>query len=186
MQGDAPEHLAGPDGEEGAGVAALGGEAHQVEGFLAADGEHDVVLAAFILSLATETVTGQDHWAMRHHAAAGEFGSAVEFGSITAVTLGPRGVYVGDGMNSRVVILDPGLQPLRAVGRRGSGPGEFRSLEELTVRGDTVYIYDPALLRLTAVTETGETVWTQPALTPMSVRSGRPIRGMCCGTVPSS
>jgi hypothetical protein len=71
-------------------------------------------------------------------------------------------------MNGRIVILDPHLTHIRSVGRKGSGPAEFRSVAGLTVRGDTIYVFDPALLRMTAITATGRSVWTQTAIPLMA------------------
>jgi len=40
---------------------------------------------------------------------------------------------------------------VRSVGRRGSGPGEFRRLEWVQRRGDALYVYDGELRRLSVL-----------------------------------
>jgi hypothetical protein len=63
---------------------------------------------------------GQESWSLRADRSVGAFGGPVEFGSSSGVVVGPRGVYVGDDMNGRIVIL--------------AHRPRARSLEELTKR----------------------------------------------------
>ena len=72
----------------------------------------------------------------------------VEFGGISDIDVDSRGrVYVGDS-GGEVWVLGPDLHPERRVGRRGSGPGEFRSVGTVrVVARDSLYVYDPDIQR---------------------------------------
>lgn len=61
-----------------------------------------------------------------------------------------RGVsYVLDGLNNRVVILDSLGNFMKAVGRRGSGPGEFESPRSIRVTSDGGFaVLDEGLSRV--------------------------------------
>jgi hypothetical protein len=126
------------------------------------------------LMLTAGPAVGQETWSLRADGSVGAFGGPLEFGSISAVAVGPRGVYVGDDMNGRIVILNRNLTHVRSVGRKGSGPAEFRSIAGLTVRGDTIYVFDPALLRMTAITDAGRSVWTQTNIPHMADEGAPP------------
>lgn len=136
-----------------------------------------LTLAGLLFGISAGEAVAQERWNIQPRRSVGHFGGSIEFGSVTAVTLGPLGIYVGDGMNARVVVLDSLLQPITSLGRRGSGPGEFRSIKELTVRADTIYVYDLTLRRLTAVTAAGESVWTQKPIPRMADESADPHPG---------
>ncbi len=70
---------------------------------------------------------------------------ALEYGHISWVSEAPRGktVIVVDPMDreARVVVRDI-TGRLQVIGRQGDGPGEYRSLERVLVRGDSVEIFD--------------------------------------------
>lgn len=122
---------------------------------------HYLILVAILHMAPPTNVSAQERWDLGERQTAGHFGGDVEFGAVSAVTLGPLGIYAGDGMNSRVVVLDSLLRPVLRLGREGSGPAEFRSVSELTVRGDTIYAYDGRLRRLTAMSTAGDVAWTE-------------------------
>lgn len=65
-----------------------------------------------------------------------------------AVVLAGGRVAVADAGNHRVVILTPQGRAERTVGRLGSGPGDFRSVDLLSTRGDTLFAYDAMLARV--------------------------------------
>ncbi|HEV3052559.1 MAG TPA: 6-bladed beta-propeller [Longimicrobium sp.] len=72
------------------------------------------------------------------------------FSDITSIATDSRGrIYVGDWMAARVVVLDSGAALVRTLGRKGLGPGEFRSVRGLQVlNGDSLLVYDPNAGRL--------------------------------------
>jgi len=69
---------------------------------------------------------------------------------VTALDADSRGrVYVADMFQPSVLVLSPGGAVLRRIGRRGSGPGEFRSIRDVQVLpGDSLLVYDADLARV--------------------------------------
>jgi hypothetical protein len=58
-------------------------------------------------------------------------------------------VYVADFYRPQVTVLSLRGQPERVIGRRGSGPGEFRSIRSIqAIEGDSLLVYDPSLARI--------------------------------------
>jgi hypothetical protein len=72
------------------------------------------------------------------------------FSQVTGIGVDSRGrIYAGDWFTARVVVLDSTGAVLRMVGRRGLGPGEFRSIRGVQVLpGDSLLVYDPNAMRL--------------------------------------
>lgn len=72
------------------------------------------------------------------------------FHQVTGVDVDSRGrVYVADWFAARVAVLDSAGRLLETVGRKGLGPGEFRSMRGLQVLpGDSLLVYDPTAARL--------------------------------------
>ena len=66
------------------------------------------------------------------------------YGTIDAIAFDSQGnLYVLDGQNARVVVLDPEGNHLRTFGGRGGGPGEFQVAGGMTVTADDrVIVYD--------------------------------------------
>jgi hypothetical protein len=63
----------------------------------------------------------------------------------------------------RPLVFDPGTDSLRPFARRGGGPGEFKMPTRLFVRRDgRLVMLDPAQLRLTVFTRSGEPASTRP------------------------
>lgn len=75
---------------------------------------------------------------------------AVHFTSVTSLAASSDGtVYVADWYEGRITVLTPQLELEAQLGRRGSGPGEFRGLRSVqVVRGDSLLIYDSGLGRI--------------------------------------
>jgi hypothetical protein len=71
------------------------------------------------------------------------------FQQITGLDVDSRGrVYVGDWFAARVAVLDSTGALLGTLGRRGLGPGEFRSSRGVQVLpGDSLLVYDPSAAR---------------------------------------
>lgn len=72
------------------------------------------------------------------------------FTAVDALDVDSRGVvYVPDTYQQRVTVLGSDGTVLRAFGRRGSGPGEFRSVRSVQVLpDDSLLAYDPSLGRV--------------------------------------
>jgi len=76
---------------------------------------------------------------------------------------GPSGIWISDGGIPRVALLDTAghLQWLR--GRRGEGPGEFRSIRDIEVFGDSeLAVLDPRNGRISVLNIRGEFVSETP------------------------
>ncbi len=80
-------------------------------------------------------------------------------------------VYVGDGRNFRIAVYDDAGHFLRSLGREGSGPGEFRTLQFVGIDGDQVVACDFQQMRLSIFTTAGEFVRT--ILYPRVVRKSQ-------------
>ncbi len=62
----------------------------------------------------------------------------------------PNGlVAIGDRAERTIAIFDPGGRPVWSVGKHGDGPGEFRRLTGLGWLGDTLWVSDGTLGRVT-------------------------------------
>jgi hypothetical protein len=58
-------------------------------------------------------------------------------------------LVVGDRLSREIRFFSPRGQHLRTLGRKGDGPGEFRLIEWIGQRGDSVLVWDPFSSRLT-------------------------------------
>jgi hypothetical protein len=113
-----------------------------------------------------------------------------EFVSITAAFRLPNGaIAVADRQTTSIRIYsDKGLLTGK-LGRQGEGPGEFRSISELFVTGDTLTTFDSRLFRLTHYLAGGTLVGTQPVRTAEDRRvhvTGRLASGRWLVTTPHS
>lgn len=59
------------------------------------------------------------------------------------------GLYVLEMMGLQIRVFDEDGEFLHRIGRQGEGPGEFRDVSALGVRGDTLWAYDRQIRRLT-------------------------------------
>lgn len=83
----------------------------------------------------------------------GDGAPSTEFSRIAgAVRLTKGEMVVADGATQQLRLFDSQGRFLRSFGRGGSGPGEFRSLNWMGRSGDTVFVYDSRLRRITFVT----------------------------------
>lgn len=74
-----------------------------------------------------------------------------DFGSIADLEVDGSGrVYVADAMTQQIRAYSENGARAGVVGRRGSGPGEFRGLRDLAIRGDTLYALDAGAQRVSA------------------------------------
>ena len=99
------------------------------------------------------------------HIGALEGGSPDVFGRISSLRITPEGgVVVGDALAGEVRSFSPSGEFLGSLGGFGEGPGEFsNSLALLRVSGDSVWIWDQRLQRISVFAEGGfATSWSTP------------------------
>jgi len=85
----------------------------------------------------------------------------VGFTSIFGVDVDRGGaVYVMEASVPEIRVYDTNGQVVRRIGRRGEGPGEFKSAPEFGVRGDTVWAVDRSIVRITLFDRQGNVLST--------------------------
>lgn len=78
--------------------------------------------------------------------------NSTEFSRIAAAFRLSNGlIAVANGATKEIRLFDQQGRYLRAFGRAGAGPGEFKSLEWVGRSGDTAFFFDFSLKRITAV-----------------------------------
>ena len=82
----------------------------------------------------------------------------VSFGSIMDLLATPTGYFVADGLDPRIVLFDRNLDPVRIMGRRGEGPGEFRFPSRLVLADDRILVLDGGNARVAYLTLEGDFV----------------------------
>ena len=71
-------------------------------------------------------------------------------------------IIVANGGSHEILYMDGHGEIVRRVGRRGDGPGEFRSVDWLQARGDGgIHVGDARTHRVSAFTAAGELMWTR-------------------------
>lgn len=70
---------------------------------------------------------------------------------LAAVPLPNGGLALTDGSDARIRLIDRNGAIAATIGRPGSGPMEFRRPDVLGLRGDSLWVFDRALQRLTVV-----------------------------------
>ncbi len=95
---------------------------------------------------------------------------------VTSLAVDPdSGVYVADPSLGAVLRLSPSGAFRALLGRRGAGPGEFRTALLVGLHQDSLWVIDPGLVRLTLLPRSGSTPLTVPlAGSAATLRSGRP------------
>jgi hypothetical protein len=80
---------------------------------------------------------------------------------VTGARRTPDGsLIVANGGTLEVRVYDPAGAFVRSWGRGGEGPGEFRSLDGVSLIGDTIYAFDLDLRRANTFTSAGEHIAT--------------------------
>lgn len=84
---------------------------------------------------------------------------------VGSLAVGPNGdVYVTQPQNADIRVFDGDGHPVRTIGRRGGGPGEFQSVSTMGFFGDTLYALDPGATRVTFFSDTGAVLGTLSTL----------------------
>lgn len=102
------------------------------------------------------------------------------FSGISDVDLGPDGsIYVVDPNAHHVAVYDGKGSFRRAIGRAGAGPGEFVAPSEIALVGDSLAVFDQALLRVSIFTNQGDYVRAFPLRLPrLETMSADPSGGL--------
>ncbi len=88
-------------------------------------------------------------------------GKSHDWKEVGAVRVGPGGhVLVGERLGKSIRVFSPDGQLVRTLGRRGQGPGEFSGADDFGVLGDTIWVGDRALARLTFFDPSGTLLGT--------------------------
>lgn len=74
---------------------------------------------------------------------------ALELHRVRGAVIAGRTVFIADAGNQRVVAIDLNGRVEGTFGRAGSGPGEFRSINLIEQRAETISVYDIVQARLT-------------------------------------
>ena len=76
---------------------------------------------------------------------------------IGSVAVGPGGILaINQGQDRQVRLFSVDGKPVATIGRRGGGPGEFQSPRRPFWRGDTLWVGDATLNRLSAFDRNGK------------------------------
>lgn len=85
------------------------------------------------------------------------------FSHIAAAAVGPAGeLVVVDRMLPSVFLFDARGSLLRSIGRKGQGPGEFETPVDAGFHGDSLWVWDQRLFRLTWFDPLGGTLSDHP------------------------
>ena len=88
-------------------------------------------------------------------------GQAVELDQVRAIAIHRGLLYVTQSKETAVLVLTTGGNTVRHIGRPGSGPGEFRAVSALGFVGDSLWVFDGILHRLSYFTSSGSLVSTR-------------------------
>lgn len=95
---------------------------------------------------------------------AADAGSAVAFANVVDVTLDPLGrVWVADAQQHQVRIFEADGRPVRSIGRKGGGPGEFSGISGMAWAPDgRLWILDGGNARFAVYDTAGALIATHP------------------------
>jgi hypothetical protein len=72
------------------------------------------------------------------------------------------GIYLLDGPSSVIQQYDPRGKWIRAIGRKGAGPGEYRGAIGLALRGSRLYVIDQTNIRISVLDTSGTLITSHP------------------------
>lgn len=102
----------------------------------------------------------------------GAVGPEYEFTTIRGIAIGPGGsLFVTQGQEQEIRVYDAQGKYVRAIGRKGGGPGEFTGLGSIGFVGDTLYTTDFQLRRITLFSADGSMISTIGAEPQEAVRT---------------
>ena len=96
-----------------------------------------------------------------------------DFSAFSRVVVGPKGTMaVPLPQDMQIRIYDSTGRRVAAVGRRGSGPGEFQHFGAMTWIGDTLFVDDGRQRRVSYIGATGEVLRTSMLQQPLAPQIG--------------
>lgn len=102
-------------------------------------------------------------------------GSSTVLDAVTWISAGPKGaLVVASGAERALRFIDAATGRMTMVGRGGEGPGEFRVLGPHGWIGDTLWVLDPALQRISSFTSNGRYLGVRKAPFPLLPPPGTP------------
>jgi hypothetical protein len=85
-------------------------------------------------------------------------------------------VYVVENQDQTIRVFDAKGKPLFRIGHKGKGPGEFTRIDAIGFKGDTLWVRDASLARISMFNRRGKLVTTFPTLG--FARLGSPAKGV--------
>ncbi len=89
--------------------------------------------------------------------------SAIVFAKVNDIAIAADGtIYVGDSGDQNIKVFDANGRFVRRIGRKGKGPGEFTTVDRLSISGDTLLVEDMNGHRFTTFNPDGSVIATHP------------------------
>lgn len=85
-----------------------------------------------------------------------EFGDGSFLSQAFGISVDGKFVFIADIKNNRIVVLDTQFSFIRAIGNKGSGPGEFEEIMHVKTYRDYIYAYDFSLRRISRFFKSGD------------------------------
>lgn len=86
-----------------------------------------------------------------------------DFVDIRDIAIDPAGrLYLLDAQGGTIQVFDARGTHVRAIGRKGAGPGEFSDAFGLAIRGDRLYVVDQRNVRISVFDTSGALITTHP------------------------
>lgn len=124
------------------------------------------VIGLFFL-LAPQEGLSQRVASLRTESVIPTIGTDYVLGRVTGIAPLPSGdVAVLSWDDKKILLFDSAGRLVRSIGRQGAGPGEFTSPSALGRIGDTLWVWDRTLARITLISARGTLVRTVPAREP--------------------
>jgi hypothetical protein len=136
-----------------------------------------------------EAQTQAERWTLVPELRIGSFGAAnYDLSQIGGIAVDREGsIYVTQPADREVRVFDSDDRYVRRIGRDGAGPGEFRSVGGIGFKGDTLWVSDIQLSRLTLFSRDGELLdaltIAGPMIPEISTRPTVPSRLAADGTI---
>jgi hypothetical protein len=141
------------------------------------------MIALVLVSLCAR-FSGAQSWTLREELRYDPDGAA-ELASPGPLVVARSGdVYLGDFRNQRILVFDSRGRYGRALGRKGEGPGEFQGLGRFGWLGDTLWVTDQRLGRVTFFGPDGRVLrTTTERISVPGLGSGAPAAVLAGGAV---
>lgn len=132
-----------------------------------------VIIASVALFASTQGPS-LTQWGLEQTVRIGALDGASALTRVGSVVSGRGLLFVTQPSEGHVKVFDARSgEPRGAIGRKGGGPGEFRSLNRLAVRADTLIVGDMFDQRINAFSLDGEVLYSRKVMSQPHPRSGR-------------